>query len=116
MVELLILSICVYFILFTAYSLPTNILGGLYSVLFFIYLFLTALGLHCRTRTFSSCGKQGLCSSCGGRTSRCRAVAPGHASFSCCGTWAYLPHGMWDLPRPGIEPVSPALQGRFFNH
>ena len=21
---------------------------------------------------------------------------------------------MWDLPRPGIEPVSPALAGRFF--
>ena len=22
-------------------------------------------------------------------------------------------HGMWDLPRPGLEPVSPALAGRF---
>ena len=22
--------------------------------------------------------------------------------------------GMWDLPRPGIEPVSPALAGRVF--
>ena len=21
---------------------------------------------------------------------------------------------MWDLPRPGVEPVSPALAGRFF--
>ena len=21
--------------------------------------------------------------------------------------------GMWDLPRPGLEPVSPALAGRF---
>ena len=25
---------------------------------------------------------------------------------------ALLPHGMWDLPRLGIELVSPALQGR----
>ena len=25
------------------------------------------------------------------------------------GTVALCPHGMWDLPRPGIEPVSPAL-------
>ena len=25
---------------------------------------------------------------------------------------AQLPLGMWDLPRPGIEPVSPALAGR----
>ena len=24
-----------------------------------------------------------------------------------------LPHGMWDLPGPGIEPVFPALQGGF---
>ena len=23
---------------------------------------------------------------------------------------------MWDLPRPGLEPVSPALAGRFLNH
>ena len=31
-----------------------------------------------------------------------------------CGTQAYLPSGMWDLPRPGIEPMSPVLAGRFF--
>ena len=24
--------------------------------------------------------------------------------------------GVWDLPGPGIEPMSPALAGRFFNH
>ena len=48
-----------------------------------------------------------------------------HAGFSSCGSWA-LEHrlgscgaqtqllcGMWDLPRPGIEPVSPALAGGF---
>ena len=28
-------------------------------------------------------------------------------------TWALLLPGMWDLPRPGIDPVSPALAGRF---
>ena len=27
--------------------------------------------------------------------------------------WAQLLRGMWDLPRPGLEPVSPALAGRF---
>ena len=31
-----------------------------------------------------------------------------------CGTQARLPHGMWSLPGSGIEPVSPALAGRFF--
>ena len=25
-----------------------------------------------------------------------------------------VPFGMWDLPRPEFEPVSPALAGRFF--
>ena len=29
------------------------------------------------------------------------------------GSRAQLLHGMWDLPRPGLEPVSPALAGRF---
>ena len=27
--------------------------------------------------------------------------------------WAQLPNGVWDLPRPGNKPVSPALAGRF---
>ena len=25
-----------------------------------------------------------------------------------------MPRGMWDLPRPGIKPVSPELAGGFF--
>ena len=33
--------------------------------------------------------------------------------FLNCGSWAQSLHGMWDLPRPGLEPVSPALSGRF---
>ena len=31
-----------------------------------------------------------------------------------CGTWAYLLHRMWDLPKSGIESVSPALADGFF--
>ena len=31
-----------------------------YLLIYFIYLFLAALGLHCCTRAFSSCGEQGL--------------------------------------------------------
>ena len=37
-------------------------------------------------------------------------AAPGLRS---CGSRAELPHGMWNHPGPGIEPVSPALAGRF---
>ena len=33
--------------------------------------------------------------------------------LSSCGTGAELPLGMWDLPRPGIQSVSLALQERF---
>ena len=33
--------------------------------------------------------------------------------LSSCGTRASLLRGMWDLPRPGLEPVSLALAGRF---
>ena len=65
-----------------------------------------------------------------GGFSCCRAQALGHTGFSrysawapysCpehglrhCGTRAYLPCGMWDLPGPGIKPMSPALAGGFF--
>ena len=31
-----------------------------------------------------------------------------------CGARAGLPSGMLELPDPGIEPLSPALAGRFF--
>ena len=34
--------------------------------------------------------------------------------FSTCDAWAWLLHGMGDVSRPGIEPVFPALAGRFF--
>ena len=33
--------------------------------------------------------------------------------LSSCGAWAQLLRGMWDLLRPGLEPVSPALADGF---
>ena len=42
-------------------------------------------------------------SSCGSRALECR--------LSSCGARAQLLRGMWDLPRPGLEPMSPALAG-----
>ena len=44
-------------------------------------------------------------SSCGSRALELR--------LSSYGAWAYLLHGMWDLPGAGFEPVSPALAGGF---
>ena len=51
---------------------------------------MAVLGLCCQVRAFSSCG------------------------LSSCGTQAQLLCSIWDLPRSKIEPVSPALAGRFF--
>ena len=36
-------------------------------------------------------------------------------SFSSWGAQAYLLYSMWNIPRPGIKPVSPALAGRFLS-
>ena len=36
-----------------------------------------------------------------------------HVGFGCCSAQAQLLCGLWDLPGPGIEPVSSALPGRF---
>ena len=52
---------------------------------------------------FSSCA-HGL-SSCGSWALERR--------LSSCGARAQLLRGMWDLPGPGLEPVSPALAGGF---
>ena len=35
--------------------------------------------------------------------------------FSCCGAEAQLLCSIWDLPGLGIEPMSPALAGRFLS-
>ena len=47
-------------------------------------------------RGFSSCGSRAL-----------------ERRLSSCGTQVSLLRGMWDLPGPGLEPVSPALAGGF---
>ena len=57
-------------------------------------LLLRSTGSRCTG--FSSCGSRAL-----------------ERRLSSCGAWAQLLHGMWDLPGPGLEPVSPALAGRF---
>ena len=75
------------------------------------------LGLRFCVRAFPSCGEWGplfimvhwpltiatsLVAEHGLQTRR----------LSSCGSQAQPLHGMWDLPRPGLEPVSPALAGR----
>ena len=52
-------------------------------------------------------------SSCGAQASHAVAPLTVEHRLSSCGARAYLPCRRWDLPGPGIEPVSPALQGGF---
>ena len=71
------------------------------------------------TWVFSSCGVQGLLSSCStwaphcSGFSCCRIWALGCSGFSSCSAQVQLPCGMWDLPGSGIEPMSPVLAGKF---
>ena len=83
-----------------------------------IYLFLAVLGLRFCARAFSSCGKRGpLFIAVRGPLTITASLVAEHTlqtrRLSSCGSWAQLLRGMWDLPRPGLEPVSPALAGRF---
>ena len=71
-----------------------------------------------RARAFSSCGKRGpLFIAVRGPFTIAAPPVAGHRlqtrRLSSCGSRAQPLHGMWDLPRPGLEPVSPALAGRF---
>ena len=79
---------------------------------------MAVLGLCFCARAFSSCGKRGplLIAVRGPLTVAASLVAEHRLQtrrLSNCGSRTYLPRGMWDLPRPGLEPVSPALVGRF---
>ena len=89
-----------------------------YSIYLFIYLFIfSCVGSSLRARAFSSCGKRGplLIAVRGPLTIAAPPVA-GHRlqtrRLSSCGSRAQLLRGMWDPPRPGLKPVSPALAGR----
>ena len=79
---------------------------------------MAVLGLHFCARAFSSCSKWGplLIAARGPLTIAASLVAEHRLQtrrLSSCGTRAQPLRGMWDLPRPGLEPVSPALAGRF---
>ena len=76
------------------------------------------LGLRFCARAFSSCGEQGpLFITVRGPLTVAASLVVEHRlqkrRLSSCGSWAQSLRGMWDLPRPGLEPVSPALAGRF---
>ena len=67
---------------------------------------MTVLGLRFCARAFSSCSEWGpLFIAVRGPLTIAASLVAEHR--------LQLLRGMWDLPRPGLEPVSPALAGRF---
>ena len=79
---------------------------------------MAVLSLCFCARAFSSCGKWGpLFIVVRGPLTIVASLVAEHRlqtrRLSNCGSRAQLLRGMWDLPRPGLEPVSPALAGRF---
>ena len=78
---------------------------------------MAVLGLHFCVRAFSSCGKRGplFIAVHGTLTIAASLVVESRLQtrrLSNCGSRAQLLLSMWDPPRPGLEPVSPALAGR----
>ena len=76
------------------------------------------LGLRFFARAFSSCGKWGpLFIAVRGPLTIAASLVAEHRlqmhRLSSCGSRAQLLCSMWDLPRPGLKPVSHVLAGRF---
>ena len=78
---------------------------------------MAVLGLRFCARAFSSCGKRGplFIAVRGPLTIAASLVVEQRLQtrrLSNCGSRAQPLRSMWDPPRPGLEPVSPALAGR----
>ena len=99
-----------------------NFIATLFIYLLFIF---GCVGSSVRARAFSSCGKRGplfiavrgpLFIAVRGPLTIAAPPAAGHRlqtrRLSSCGPRAQPLRGMWDPPRPGLEPMSPALAGR----
>ena len=79
---------------------------------------MAVLGLRFCARAFSSCGERGplFIAVCGPLTIVASLAAEHRLQtrrLSNRGSRAQPLRGTWDPPRPGLEPVSPALAGRF---
>ena len=79
---------------------------------------MAVLGLRFCVRAFSSCGEwEPLLIAVRGPPTIAASLVAEHRlqtpRLSSCDSRAQPLRGMWDPPRPGLEPVSPALAGRF---
>ena len=87
------------------------------SLRYLLWVFAAVCGpLGCREWRLLCCSVRaprcGTFSCCGARAPGAGASVVVGPELSSCGARASLLHSMWNLPRPGIEPASPALAGR----
>ena len=99
-------------------SLAASVSFFFFNFYFIYFYFMAVLGLRFCVRAFSSCDKQGpLFITVHGLLTIAASLVAEHRlqtrRLSNCGSQAQSLRGMWDLPRPRLEPVSPALAGRF---
>ena len=108
-----LLGLLFYFIFFILFYF---LIEGKLFFFFLIYLWLCWVLVSVQ-------GLSLVVASGGHSSSQCAGLSPPRPHFvadhrlqtrrlSSCGSRAQLLCGMWDLPRPGLEPVSPALAGR----
>lgn len=80
------------------------------NIIYLLFLILFAIGLYCWAQTFSSSGAQAF--HCCGSACHGAQVLGADSSVEQLHAWVQLFLGMWNLPRPGIELLSPSLVGR----
>ena len=102
--------LCLYFFFF-------NFFFNSYFIYLFISFIYGCVGSLLRATAFSSCGKRGPLLITVRRPFTIAAPPVAEHTLqtrrlSSCGPRAQLLRGMWDPPRPGLEPVSPALAVR----
>ena len=103
---------------------PARLLLVFFFLFFFLNFWVYLFIYLCLCWVFVSVRGLSLVAASGGHSSsRCAGLSPSWplllrstgsrcAGSVNCGSRAQLLRGMWDLPRPGLEPVSPALAGR----
>ena len=81
-------------------------------------LLLRGLQSSCSAQGYSLVGvtayHRGGFSRRGAQALGCMGSVDESSRLNSCGAWTQLLRGVWDLPGPGKEPVSPALAGGFF--
>ena len=94
-------------------------MGLLFVLVCWLLMAVASLGTGSKSMGFGSCSR--WVQSCSRWAQSCSRWAQLHmwplgcVGFRSCGAWAWLLCGMWDLPRPGIKPVSPTLAGGFLS-